>query len=68
MCMNESFKKNANVFCFVLMQDEKEFKDKLSPIHVALTYTLDPKAPADSHGLRPILNHQTINVIEQKVL
>lgn len=56
--------------CFVLflMQDEKEFRDKLSPIYVALTFTLDPKAPADSHGLQPILNYQTTNVIEQKVL
>lgn len=49
-------------------QDEKEFRDKLSPIYVALTFTLDPAAPADSHGLRPILNHQTSNVIERKVL
>lgn len=56
--------------CFVLflIQDEKEFRDKLSPIYVALTFTLDPKAPADSHGLQPILNYQTTNVIEQKVL
>lgn len=50
------------------MQDEKEFRDKLSPIYVALNFSLDPKAPADSHGLRPILNYQTANVIEQKVL
>lgn len=50
------------------MQDEKEFRDKLSPIYVALTFTLDPKAPADAHGLQPILNYQTTNVIEQKVL
>lgn len=53
---------------FFLMQDEKEFRDKLSPIYVALNISLDPKAPADSHGLRPILNYQTANVIEQKVL
>lgn len=54
--------------CVFLVQDEKEFRDKLSPIYVALTFTLDPAAPADSHGLRPVLNYQTSNVIEQKVL
>lgn len=50
----------------IYLRDEKEFRDKLSPIYVALTFTLDPKAPADSHGLQPILNYQTTNVIEQK--
>lgn len=55
-------------FVWFLTQDEKDFRDKLSPIYVALTFTLDPAAPADSHGLRPILNYQTSNVIERKVL
>lgn len=49
------------------LQDEKDFRDKLSPIYVALNFSLDPKAAADSYGLRPILNYQTTNVIEQKV-
>lgn len=53
--------------CFFLLQDEKEFRDKLSPIYVSLNFSLDPKAAADSHGLRPILNYQTTNLYEQKV-
>lgn len=52
--------------CF-LLQAEKEFRDKLSSIYVALNYSLDPKAAADSHGLRPILNYHAASVIEQKV-
>ncbi|XP_047436736.1 integrin alpha-5 [Mugil cephalus] len=50
----------------IYLRDEKDFRDKLSAIFVALNFTLDPKAPADSHGLRPILNYQATNVIEQK--
>lgn len=50
------------------LQDEKDFRDKLSSIYVALNFSLDPNAAADSRGLRPILNYQTTNVIEQKVL
>uniref|UniRef100_A0A4W6FII8 Integrin, alpha 5 (fibronectin receptor, alpha polypeptide) n=1 Tax=Lates calcarifer TaxID=8187 RepID=A0A4W6FII8_LATCA len=50
----------------IYLRDEKDFRDKLSSIYVALNLSLDPKAPADSHGLRPILNYQTTNVIEQK--
>lgn len=54
-------------YVFLLLQDEKEFRDKLSPIYVALIFSLDPKAAVDSHGLRPILNYQTTNIYEQKV-
>uniref|UniRef100_A0A3Q0S9A1 Integrin, alpha 5 (fibronectin receptor, alpha polypeptide) n=1 Tax=Amphilophus citrinellus TaxID=61819 RepID=A0A3Q0S9A1_AMPCI len=50
----------------IYLRDEKEFRDKLSAIYVALNFSLDPKAAADSHGLRPILNYQTTHVIEQK--
>uniref|UniRef100_A0A8C3AFQ1 Integrin, alpha 5 (fibronectin receptor, alpha polypeptide) n=1 Tax=Cyclopterus lumpus TaxID=8103 RepID=A0A8C3AFQ1_CYCLU len=50
----------------IYLRDEKDFRDKLSSIYVALNFSLDPKAAADSHGLRPILNYQTTNVIEQK--
>ena len=49
------------------MQDEKEFRDKLSAIYVALNFSLDPQAASDKHGLRPILNYQTTELIEQKV-
>lgn len=55
------------VVFFFSFQDEKDFRDKLSPIYVALNFSLDPEAAADSHGLRPILAYQTANVIERKV-
>lgn len=61
------FNKKKKPYVFHLLQDEKEFRDKLSPIYVALNFSLDPKAAADSHGLRPILNYQTTNIYEQKV-
>ncbi|CAN9515672.1 unnamed protein product [Ophioblennius macclurei] len=50
----------------IYLKDEKDFRDKLSPIFVALNFSLDPNAAADTHSLRPILNYQTANVIEQK--
>ncbi|KAK2851818.1 hypothetical protein Q5P01_008094 [Channa striata] len=50
----------------IYLRDEKDFRDKLSPIYVALNFSLDPNAAADSHGLRPVLNYQTTNVYEQK--
>uniref|UniRef100_A0A3Q2QE34 Integrin, alpha 5 (fibronectin receptor, alpha polypeptide) n=1 Tax=Fundulus heteroclitus TaxID=8078 RepID=A0A3Q2QE34_FUNHE len=50
----------------IYLRDEKEFRDKLSSIFVALNFSLDPEAAADSHGLRPILNYKTTSVIEQK--
>lgn len=55
------------ICCVFFFQDEKEFRDKLSSIYVALNFSLDPEAAADSHSLRPILNYQAANVIEQKV-
>ncbi|XP_048858451.1 integrin alpha-5-like isoform X2 [Brienomyrus brachyistius] len=50
----------------IYLREEKEFRDKLSPIYVSLNYSLDPQAALDSHGLRPILNYQTPDLIEQK--
>ncbi|MBN3289435.1 ITA5 protein, partial [Polypterus senegalus] len=51
----------------VYLKDESEFRDKLSSIYVTLNFTLDSQAPADRHGLQPILNYQTQQLIEQKV-
>ncbi|KAG9330001.1 hypothetical protein JZ751_028286 [Albula glossodonta] len=42
------------------------FRDKLSSIYIALNFSLDPAAAANSHALRPILNYQTVELIEQK--
>ncbi|XP_012690438.1 integrin alpha-5-like [Clupea harengus] len=50
----------------IYLRDEKEFRDKLSAIYVALNFSLDPQAASDKHGLRPILNYQTTELIEQK--
>ncbi|XP_051961269.1 integrin alpha-5-like [Xyrauchen texanus] len=50
----------------IYLRDEKEFRDKLSPIFIALNFSLNPQAAADRHGLRPILNYQTAEIIEQK--
>nr|XP_033793127.1 integrin alpha-5 [Geotrypetes seraphini] len=50
----------------IYLRDESEFRDKLSAIYVSLNFTLDPHAPADTHGLQPVLNYLTKNYIEQK--
>uniref|UniRef100_A0A8C3ID57 Integrin subunit alpha 5 n=1 Tax=Chrysemys picta bellii TaxID=8478 RepID=A0A8C3ID57_CHRPI len=50
----------------IYLRNESEFRDKLSSIHVALSFGLDPQAPADAHGLQPILNYLTKNYIERK--
>ncbi|XP_072847340.2 integrin alpha-5 [Pogona vitticeps] len=50
----------------IYLRGESEFRDKLSPIHLSLNFSLDPEAPSDSHGLQPILNYLTRNHIEQK--
>uniref|UniRef100_A0A8C5NYI2 Integrin alpha 5 (fibronectin receptor alpha) n=1 Tax=Jaculus jaculus TaxID=51337 RepID=A0A8C5NYI2_JACJA len=50
----------------IYLRNESEFRDKLSPIHIALNFSLDPKAPMDSHGLRPVLHYQSKSRIEDK--
>ncbi|XP_026529587.1 integrin alpha-5 [Notechis scutatus] len=50
----------------IYLRNESEFRDKLSPIHLSLNFSLDPEAPTDAHGLQPILNYHTRNHIEQK--
>lgn len=50
----------------IYLRDETEFRDKLSSIFITLNFSLNAQAPADSHGLRPILNYQTTELIEQK--
>uniref|UniRef100_A0A669EE15 Integrin subunit alpha 5 n=1 Tax=Oreochromis niloticus TaxID=8128 RepID=A0A669EE15_ORENI len=53
---------NSNIY----LRPEEEFRDKLSPIYISLNFSLDPQAPLDQHGLRPILNYETEQLIEQK--
>ncbi|KYO27144.1 integrin alpha-5 [Alligator mississippiensis] len=50
----------------IYLRNESEFRDKLSPIHVALTFRLDPHAAPDAHGLQPILHYLARDHIEQK--
>ncbi|CDQ65684.1 unnamed protein product [Oncorhynchus mykiss] len=50
----------------IYLRDDKEFRDKLSSIYISLNFSLDPQAAFDSHGLRPILNYKTTELIEQK--
>ncbi|KAM6471354.1 integrin alpha-5 isoform 2-T2 [Liasis olivaceus] len=50
----------------IYLRNESEFRDKLSPIHLSLNFSLDPEAPRDAYGLQPILNYHTRNHIEQK--
>uniref|UniRef100_A0AAR2JIU6 Integrin alpha-2 domain-containing protein n=1 Tax=Pygocentrus nattereri TaxID=42514 RepID=A0AAR2JIU6_PYGNA len=41
----------------IYLRDEAEFRDKLSPISVALNYSLDQTAPLPGLQLQPILDH-----------
>ncbi|XP_036615749.1 integrin alpha-5 [Trichosurus vulpecula] len=50
----------------IYLRNESEFRDKLSPIHIALNFSLDSKAPPDTHGLHPVLHYQSRNRIEDK--
>nr|XP_046240798.1 integrin alpha-5-like isoform X2 [Scatophagus argus] len=50
----------------IYLRAEEEFRDKLSPIYISLNFSLDPHAPEDQYGLRPVLSYQTEQRIEQK--
>ncbi|XP_028261856.1 integrin alpha-5-like isoform X2 [Parambassis ranga] len=50
----------------IYLRPEEEFRDKLSPISISLNFSLDTQAPLDRHGLSPILNYQTEQLIQQK--
>ncbi|PWA23395.1 hypothetical protein CCH79_00016485 [Gambusia affinis] len=60
---------NGQRFCHeikIYLRAEDEFRDKLSPINISLNFSLDGRVAADQHGLRPILNYQTEQRVEQK--
>uniref|UniRef100_A0AAR2K6D3 Integrin alpha-2 domain-containing protein n=1 Tax=Pygocentrus nattereri TaxID=42514 RepID=A0AAR2K6D3_PYGNA len=44
----------------IYLRDEAEFRDKLSPISVALNYSLDQTAPLPGLQLQPILDHYKV--------
>ncbi|KAF5890231.1 integrin alpha-8, partial [Clarias magur] len=45
----------------IYLRDETEFRDKLSPISVALNYSLDQMFPVSALQLRPILDHYSVS-------
>ncbi|KAM9436303.1 integrin alpha-8 [Clarias gariepinus] len=45
----------------IYLRDETEFRDKLSPISVALNYSLDQMFPVSALQLRPILDHYSMS-------
>ncbi|XP_074550589.1 integrin alpha-V [Halichoeres trimaculatus] len=50
----------------VYLRDDREFRDKITPISVTMEYTLDYQAAADASGLLPILDMSTpSNVTKQ---
>ncbi|GAA6095912.1 integrin alpha-8 [Tachysurus ichikawai] len=46
----------------IYLRDETEFRDKLSPISVALNYSLDQTSPLSGLQLRPILDHYSMTM------
>ncbi|XP_019941833.2 integrin alpha-5-like isoform X2 [Paralichthys olivaceus] len=50
----------------IYLRGEEEFRDKLSPIYISLNFSLDPQSTVAEHGLRPILDYETEQLIEQK--
>lgn len=52
---------------YSVLQAEDEFRDKLSPIVISLNFSLDPQSVVAQTALRPVLNYQTEQLIEQKV-
>ncbi|XP_058470090.1 integrin alpha-V [Solea solea] len=51
---------------FVFLKDNREFRDKITPISVAMDYSLDYQQAADKTGLLPILDVSTpSNVTKQ---
>ncbi|KAF1383041.1 hypothetical protein PFLUV_G00150150 [Perca fluviatilis] len=50
----------------VFLRDDREFRDKITPISVVMEYSLDLQRAADSTGLQPILDMSTpSNVTKQ---
>ncbi|XP_051865531.1 integrin alpha-5-like isoform X2 [Pristis pectinata] len=50
----------------IYLLEEHKFRDKLSLIHIALNFSLDPRNPTDDHGLQPILSYSTSDYLVQK--
>ncbi|XP_036414462.1 integrin alpha-8 [Colossoma macropomum] len=50
----------------IYLRDEAEFRDKLSPISVALNYSLDQTAPLPGLQLQPILDHYSMTFHQEQ--
>lgn len=46
----------AEVFLHFISQDDREFRDKITPISVVMEYSLDYQQAADQTGLLPIVD------------
>lgn len=51
----------------LLLQDEQDFRDMITPISVAMEYNLDYQRAADQSGLLPILDASTPNNVTKQV-
>ncbi|XP_038611762.1 integrin alpha-8 [Tachyglossus aculeatus] len=50
----------------VYLRDETEFRDKLSPIHISLNYSLDQSTAAGGLTVKPILNYYRPTVVKEQ--
>lgn len=58
-------KKLIGVALFVCLQEEDEFRDKLTPISLALNYSLAP--PSHDQTLPPVLNQYSSTFLQEQV-
>lgn len=55
------------LLCDCYLQDETEFRDKLSPININFNYSLDESSFEDSLTVKPILNYYQKNSLAEQV-
>lgn len=48
-------------------QDDRDFRDKITPISVMMLFTLDQQQAADKTGLKPILDPSAPNNVTKQV-
>lgn len=66
---NISLDTNGDSMCYktkIFLLNEGEFRDKLSPIYISLNFSLDPQAPVEVDGLRPVLDYHSEELKQQQ--
>lgn len=53
--------------CVSVSQDDREFRDKITPISVAMEYKLDYQLAADQTGLLPIIDMSAPSNVTKQV-